>query len=343
MRKPLVLSLSLGGVLVASLFARDARAACSKIECGSNSPYLAQYDFHELNFKGLPNDEGLIVTGLESPLVWWTQLYPQVEADHLTAVDADGNVWLHGAMLGGATITVIDSAAEPRKFEMRIQAVYGGFDLWVDPAGEQLESYKLSWKEAGAPPQDFRPVCTLPPPQLLNDGQEWYPDPDGTILFTGDRYSAEQKTVYDIDPHSTAGWVNWACPGGALYKLYMTRHTTKSAGPLHETNEKQRTAMFKLYVSDVCGDGHAFTKQGTPLRWTNEKDWGFVTWNEYDTEAYWGPEGALCLNVHRLGAMFAKEIEEACHLPSCDAAFPGAPGHWPDNAYVVSRLPVKPI
>lgn len=343
MRTPLVLSLSLGAVLAAGLLARAARAACGKLECGSNSPYLAQYNFHELNFDGLPNDEGLIVTGLESPLVWWTQLFPRVEADHLTAVDAAGTTWLHGAMLAGAKITVIDSAAEPRKYEMLIQAVYGGFDLWVDPDGEVLESYKLAWKEVGAPVQDLRPLCTLPPPQMIGDGQEWYPDPDGTILFTGDRYSAEKKVVYDVDPHSTAGWVNWACPGGALYKMFMTRHTTKSANAAHESDAFQRTAMLKMYVSDVCGDGRTFTKQGTPLHWTNEKDWGYVTWTEYDTEAYWGADGALCLNVHRLGSLYINDIQAACALPTCDALFPDAPGTWPEKAYVVSRLPVKPI
>jgi hypothetical protein len=338
----LLATLSIGAAFVA-VTTRPAHAKCSLIECGTNSPYLSQYSFHELNFDGLPNDEGLMVTGLESPLVWWTQLYPRVEADRLTAVDGHGTTWLHGDLLAGSYLTIIDSAAEPRKFELKIQTVYTGFDLWVDPNGEVLESYKLSWKEAGAPPQDLRPLCTLPPPQMIGDGQEWYPDPDGTLLFTGDRYSAEKKMVYDTDPHATQGWVNVACPGGAKYKMFMTRHATFSSDATHESDAKQRTAMLKMYVSDVCGDGQSFTKQGTPLHWTNEKDWGFVTWNEYDTEAYWGAEGALCLNIHRLGGAFMNDIEDACHLPTCESLFPAAPGHWPDNAYVVSRLPVKPL
>jgi hypothetical protein len=221
----LLATLSIGAAFVA-VTTRPAHAKCSLIECGTNSPYLSEYSFHELNFEGLPNDEGLMVTGLESPLVWWTQLYPRVEADRLTAVDGHGTIWLSGDMLAGSHLTIIDSAAEPRKFELKIQTVYTGFDLWVDPNGEVLESYKLSWKEAGAPPQDFRALCTLPPPQMIGDGQEWYPDPDGTLLFTGDRYAAETKRVYDTEPRSTRGWVNVACPGGAKYKMFMTRHAT---------------------------------------------------------------------------------------------------------------------
>jgi hypothetical protein len=224
----LLATLSVGAAFVA-VTTRPAHAKCSLIECGTNSPYLSEYSFHELNFEGLPNDEGLMVTGLESPLVWWTQLYPRVEADRLTAVDGHGTIWLSGDMLAGSHLTIIDSAAEPRKFELKIQTVYTGFDLWVDPNGEVLESYKLSWKEAGAPPQDFRALCTLPPPQMIGDGQEWYPDPDGTLLFTGDRYAAETKRVYDTEPRSTRGWVNVACPGGAKYKMFMTRHATFSS------------------------------------------------------------------------------------------------------------------
>lgn len=326
-----------------SVAARDARAMCSKLECGSNSPYLAQYSFHELNFDGRANEEGLIVTGLTSPWLPFIELSPRVTRDRIVAVDAAGDVILAGAQLTGAYLTIVDSVAEPTKFRLTIEEVYGGFDLWVDPNGEQLESYKLSWRAEDSPPMDTRALCTLPPPQVIGDGQEFYPDPDGTLMFTGDRYDAARKEVSAVGYDDTAGWANIACPGGAVYKGFMTRHATASADWAHEATLKEKQALLKMYVSDVCGDGHAFTKQGTPLHWTNKADWGYVTWAEWGTEAWWGAEGALCLDTHRLGAFFAAEIAATCALPSCDAMFPDGATSWPTGAYLVSRLPSKPI
>lgn len=335
-------AVGLGVALLATTAATpSARAACSKLDCGSNSPYLSEFAFHELNFDGEPNHEGLVVAGLESPLVWWTQLYPHVEAYRLTAVDSHGQEWLHGAALVGSKIMIVTSEPEPRKFELSIDAVYTGFDLWVDPAGEYLESYKLGWVKAGVA-MDHRPLCTLPPPQLIGDGQEWYPDPDGTILYTGDRYDAASKTVIAHDLEKTAGWVNVVCPGGAGYKLFETRHTLVTSNLTHDASADEDQAMLKMYVSDVCGTGDSYTKQGTPLHWQNQPGWGYLSGNEPVTEAWWDRDGAICLNVHRLGATYQQELAERCPLPSCDELDIKAATRWPEKDWVVSRLPDKP-
>lgn len=321
--------------------AGPAHAKCSALDCGSNSPYLSEFSFHELDPSGAEyNDAGLRLVAL---VKWWVPYQPAVFADKLLALAPNGDVVWKGDDLIG-TYLLVETKADPvRQFRIDIDAVEHDLTLWVDPDGEELEAYELSWAELTGPALPHRPLCSMPPPTVVADGAEYYPNPNAALIFTGDRYDAAAKTVIADSFESARGWINVVCAGGAGYKLFMTRHTTATSTPTFKSNADERQAMLKMYVSDLCGDGRTFTYQGTPLRWTNAADWGFVTWGEYATEAYWSAKGATCLDVHRLGTQMLADIQAACGLPACDAMYPGAPAVWPSDAYVVSRLPDKPI
>ena len=320
-----------------------ARAACGKLECGTNSPHLAEFKFHELDVTGANlNDAGMRVVALYK---WGVPFTPAIDRDRLVALDAHGDVVWSGADLIGTYLLLEakSSDAPLRQFRLQIDDVEDHLHLWVDDTGDDLEGYVLSWRELGGQMVTTRPLCNLPPPVVVEDGVEVYPNPNATIFYTGDRYDAATKTVIGSDYASTAGWFNLACAGGALYKLFMTRHTTVTSDLAHEAKADARQSMLKMYVSDVCGTGDSFTHQGVPLHWQNQDRWGYMTWAEYSTEAWWGPKGALCLDVHRLGDALRAEIDAQCKLPACDVAFPDAPKEWPKDAYLVSRLPAKPI
>ena len=319
-----------------------ARAACGKLECGTNSPHLAQYAFHELDASGQHrNDAGVQVLALYK---WGVPFTPAVRGDHLVALDAHGDVvWSGDDLIGTYLHLEVKTGEGLQQFRLQIDDVEHDLALWVDDADEDLEAYELSWRELNGQMVTTRPLCNLPPPVIVQDGLEYYPNPNATIFYTGDRYDAATKTLLANDPATDDDWFNLACAGGALYKLYMTRHTEVTSDATHGSKLELRQSMLKMYVSDVCGTGESFTHQGVPLHWQNEAGWGFMTWTEYATEAWWGPKGALCLDVHRLGTAMSAEIDAQCKLPACSDAFPDAPKSWPTAAYVVSRVPLDPI
>jgi hypothetical protein len=88
--------------------------------------------------------------------------------------------------------------------------------------------------------------------------------------------------------------------------------------------------MLKMYTSDVCNTGQAFTVQGTPIQWfagNGMSSPGVMP----DEEGLWNEYGAVCLNNHRLdgtGDDAGLAIDAACgDIPSCANfdVFPGGP------------------
>ena len=137
---------------------------------------------------------------------------------------------------------------------------------------------------------------------------------------------------------SEKGWFNLACYGAAPAKMHLLRHTSAGSnppgGPPLTTTLPQRTAMLKAITADYCGDGTAWTADGTELQWMDANE-RFPTpkldlnlpGTKTMIEAVWGPKGALCLNTPRRlprsgpppttgtctgPAVTRKEVEEAC-------------------------------
>ena len=115
------------------------------------------------------------------------------------------------------------------------------------------------------------------------------------------------------------------------------------------TTALQRQAMLRMYVSDVCGTGNAWTTAGTKLHFqqnqTATSQWTNLDGLEYGFEAQWGPNGALCFDSHRRGTEYLPNIQL-----DCGAAMPAACGNDPEDfvgshppfltdAYIASAVP----
>lgn len=331
--------LLVSALVFTAMAARSADALCPKLECGTNSPLMDFFEFHELS----PNEfnaEGLRLVGLWSA---GTLYQARVASDRLQGIDGFGNVALEGADLVDGTLDVITSADPPVHYYIHIKGVSETVKFWVDPGEDVIETYFLTWSGGleNYTGDDEQLLCPRPPTSKdeAYEGVD-YAKPYESVLFSGDRYNATDKTVIEIDPAMIRGWFNIACAGNALYKMYMTRHTTAGSNSLHLTDADQRQAMLKMYVSDVCGNGDSNTEQGTRLHWNNFLGWGFLEPTDR-IEAFWGPKGALCFKEHRLGDKFIDDILDCLdpNITSCDDAFPNWANHWPSDAYVVSMIP----
>lgn len=326
-------------VVVAAVAADAGRAdaKCSVLECGTNSPTMETYRFHELNLAGLYNAEGLRVTGLVQGGVTYQ---PRIVGDELRGIGPGGLV-LAGTALAGAHLAIETDTDPVQHYSIFIEHVTDGIDYWVDPGEDGVFTYHLTYT---GPVTTQRTALCPDPPDKKTAGleTETYVNPLEAILHGGDRYDADAKTVIATGS-ATRGWMNVACAGNALYKLHMIRHTEFSSDAAHVTTAGQRQAMLKMYVSDVCGNGDSFTLQGTPLHWDNLFGWGYTDGTEHSVEALWSEDGALCMDLHRLGDTYADDIA-ACapRLPTCGDAYPGWETSWPASAYVASFVPYAP-
>ena len=152
-------------------------------------------------------------------------------------------------------------------------------------------------------------------------------------MFTGDRYDRSNLTVTATTKDTSGNWFNIACAGNVLSKLFLNRHTDASQTPGAPTTLEQRQAMLKMYTSDLCNTGQAFTKQGTPLRWQNPSGTLHNAAPAYlNREALWTSTGALCLDTHRLhGSLddMAGQYSVACPmLVPCTDAMVAGPGWY---------------
>jgi len=162
--------------------------------------------------------------------------------------------------------------------------------------------------------------------KLSSDDDLWKTHHASAIVFEGDRYDADNKTVSELTDKEV-GWFNLACAGTAPYKMHMLRHTKAGSitpdGTDRTTTIPQRTAMLKAITADYCGDGRGWTGDGTKLYWTDARGWfQYPSANivaEPDSkgiEAIWGPNGALCLNTPR---RLPEPPAPLSTYPRCDA------------------------
>jgi hypothetical protein len=151
------------------------------------------------------------------------------------------------------------------------------------------------------------------------------------VVFAGDRYDDDAKTVTDVDPDG--GWFNLACKGTAAWKMHRLRHTAAAAPPRGAKTVEQRQAMLKMLTADYCGGGHTFTRTGVSLRYEDAAGWFRPSppidltspEDQSAVEAIWGSDGARCLNDPRLRPDITAKIAAACALrgkpvpPRCPA------------------------
>ncbi len=170
--------------------------------------------------------------------------------------------------------------------------------------------------------------------EFLDKDVLWDKVKASAFAFEGDHYNKAKKTVHKADRSS--GLFNLACYGAAPAKMHLLRHTTAGSdptgGPARTTTFPQRTAMLKAITADYCGDGRAWTADGTELQWTDAKGW--FTSPDLDLtsceaqsmiEGVWGAEGALCLNKPRRLARSTPALSPP--PPEPPAELRGAGGH----------------
>jgi hypothetical protein len=307
--------------------------------CGSNSPEIDHYGFHELNLEGAPNGEKVqIISSNRQAQIWKSgRAYALKVIGSKIYGYAKDRPALYGANLVGAEIRML--AAGEDGYTIRIDAVRD-MHYAVGSQTDTLGAYALSWYGVNQTPDSKRSLCAAPtiltaaakapkestaviiyPP---GNGELLGMQPNETLVFEGDRFDVRTKTMSET---ADAQWFNLGCAGHTLAKMHLTRNTIASSSASYGITGKERQATLKMLVADYCGDGSTFTVAGEPLRWRGGLV-GFYTFPS-SLEARWTNEGAACLYEPRLrhttstlaAQIFGPDIDKAildhCSIPMC--------------------------
>jgi hypothetical protein len=257
---------------------------------------------------GSPNSAGFAVIAVRKGTIPYTveNAGPALVARPQVA----GAPRLEGPSLVDLVFTLRDTTA--RLYTLRIAAT-NTTRFWADPQAP-IRTYALTYAALDA--STSRPLCTT----SLNEA----------ILFAGDRYDSVNRTVIATGAEAS-GWINIACAGTALAKLYLTRHT--EASQIVATTRGERQAMLKMFSADVCGDGTYFTVHGQPLLWADAKGITKFASAPASIEAIWNEKGAVCLDTPRKPEL-TSAIAARCPRPSCGGATTPS-----GRGYVISANP----
>ena len=311
--------------------------------CGSNSPQIDHYGFHELHLEGEVNRErfSLATTGGQAKIIKGGQRYTlKVVDSRIYGVDGSGGASISGTALIGAEIVVLYRGRP--EYSIRIDGVRE-ISYAVEPTGSKLEAYNLSWFNQKNPIDSKRSICAtpviLPEPSMFSelgqvDASAVRRGPGGdemlgmrageTVVFEGDRFDAASMTMAK---DAMALWINFGCAGHTLAKMHLTRNTIASGAEAYGAKHHERQATLKMLVADYCGDGTPFTVAGEQLRWMGGLV-GYYT-RPQTLEARWDSKGAVCLNDPRLRRttsalavqLFGNDIDAAiasqCAIPQC--------------------------
>ena len=282
---------------------------CSNWRCGYNSSEINGKSLQELHLGGLPNEDGVQLVAFLPPaglLLGW-QL--GVEGDALVARGGlFGKSTLRGAQLVGSIMLLRLKAG------LIVPVVIAGYDQvdsWASN-GKPVSAYSLVYADL-AQPLLKRNVCKG---TLLNQLDA------SVVVLANERYDLDNKTVLS----DQQGWITLACAGSAAAKMALLGYGphakfTDGSAP---ASVAARQATLKMITADYCGDGSAYTANGTPIAWENQD--GTVipdSWDTDELEAIWTAQGARCLDTPR----FVDKSEVNCSLPSC-AAFTLDDGEW---------------
>jgi hypothetical protein len=297
---------------------------CPKTGCGTNSPFLGPTEFHELEETGTSaNAEGFRLLALVKAGIAYR---PHVSGAVLTGLIGRNTILKDQDLVGAELVVANDRNGD--QFGIKIVHVSHAQTFWRPefPGGPlgSIETYELRWRQVGDPLADgYKAVCNNPPDRLDPDGMLWGADLEA-ILFTGDRYDTSTLSVTATTMAASRNWFNIGCAGNVMSKLFLNRHTAASQTAAFPTSLEQRQAMLKMYTSDLCGTGQAFTVQGTPLRWWSSAGWSSVAGDHPNQEALWTSHGAVCLDTHRLHLSandMTLQYRTACGpIPACTTA-----------------------
>lgn len=146
-------------------------------------------------------------------------------------------------------------------------------------------------------------------------------DPD-----TGE-YSVVLFQDLDVDPDdgthfARASTIYFGCLSGAVGKAALWGYS-----PWTSDDDTHQTAS-RAVRADYCGDGTPYTVQGTPLQLSDVFHINEFIDEQKATEAMWGPDGAECIKVPRLGYDPAEIVCNGATLPFCSTG--DTIDEWPD-------------
>jgi hypothetical protein len=331
-------------------------ARCSAAWCPGNAASAGDgLLFDEFHLGNANNYAGVRMTGASDPSNAPIEI--DVRYGHeLIGRYPGGGVLTNGSLVG----TVIHFAYDEDdgtigRFHVRIAGVDGNHVRFLSGDTTQLVPvYDLRVYREGTKDDDEHFVC--------GDAVDatWSAQvPHHAIIFRGDRYDPQYKTVIESDTvpismPTSYPWAFIACGGSGASKLHLYRHThaggySSTYSPAFTTTLLERTTLYKAIVADYCGTGQSFTVDGTKLVWATTKDpsaWPFP-WSlgsvRY-SEAVWGPTGATCLDRARLWPdheYIRDKIQVECGrvIPTCAQGPTAFAPNWASLGHVVTAIP----
>ena len=111
---------------------------------------------------------------------------------------------------------------------------------------------------------------------------------------------------------SSTGKFTWACRGASLAKAVEWGYRPWVSADMNDAHQ----AAMRMIRADYCGTGQTYTSNGNPIDVSDK--WGIqVADTNWDVEAKWGPNGAVCLNTPRKLWYPRSSIPCAASLPYC--------------------------
>lgn len=202
----------------------------------------------------------------------------------------DQDVYLSGADLVGAKI-VFEMVNTAQVVHLEILDVDANVASWATGAPPQT-FYRASYFDKGVP----TPLC-----QGNNPDAQWF------TLISDELYD---PVTHAISPAN--GAVTVACVGQAAAKMKLFDYHPRGT---KQATVDQRLATLRMITADYCGDGTSFTQAGVHVAWRNLGGEVQPPYAEKSMEAYWGPNGAICLTRPRVVAI--DDVLERCAIPSC--------------------------
>ncbi|EDM79975.1 hypothetical protein PPSIR1_23076 [Plesiocystis pacifica SIR-1] len=279
----------------------DYAQDCPRWQCGYNTADVNGKSMQELNLDGLPNADGVAVVGVTVPAgLLGLNLLPAelgVVGDALAAFTSPNGAPLTGAELVGAVLWLeVDGLPA---LPVTISG-YEQVESWAE-GSPPVDAYALTYVDVEGALSLERSVCkgTLVDPLQA-----------AVVILAGERYDPETKAVLPDEDR----WITLACAGSATAKVALLGYGPHGElGGQGAASVEQRQATLNMITANYCGDGHAYTEDGTPLAWEDAA--GVVTpfMPPGAREALWDADGALCLDTPRL----VERTEVGCELPTC--------------------------
>ncbi len=300
---------------------------CPPWDCNSNGPMVyADKEIYEFNLDGEESPQGWRYAGFHSSTGQALELV--MDGEKLVGVTATG-VELRDHQLDGAEISIATGKVLSAIYKLRINGYSEVLEYWLDPA--PVRTYDIEVVSANG---HAAPLCSNP--DVADNDDRTYGQGHQVLLFNRNRYDAVNKRVRRS--RNAARWVNVACTGSAIFKLFVTRHTNASATVEYTATRSQATTMLKAWVMDACDTGDVITEPGHRIYLRNRPGWLFdETQFLQSYEGIWGPKGLVCLNEYRLqnDDHFVDKLELACG-DSIQACTPEMLENWRDYGYILS-------